>query len=179
MTSTNTSADLASPANEDDYKEGSLSAPIVLVEYGDYQCPYCAQAVGVVQELQNELGEQLCYIFRYFPLVQMHPRAIAAARAAESAAAQGQFWQMHYELFSNQDNLGDDDLLSYAGNLDLDVDKFKQDLESKKTEQRIQTDIQTGDESGIQGTPAFFINGAYHRGSWMLDDMRAALKAIL
>ena len=170
--------DLAVPVGPQDHVQGQLTAPVMLVEYGDYQCPYCAQAAAVVQELQNELGDRLCYVFRHFPLAQLHSHAMKAAEAAEAAAVQDEFWQMHYTLFSYQSALGDADLLRYARELGLDMEQFEHDLKDEG-HSPVQEDINTGIESGVEGTPAFFINGIRHQGSWELDELRSAISALL
>ena len=128
MISTNTTLDLVLPVGTRDHSQGMLAAPIVLVEYVDYQCSYCAQAVSIVRELQYELGERLCYVVRHFPIVDLHFQAMRAAEAAEAAAAQNQFWQMHYSLFEFPSALSESNLFHYARKLGLDVDLFDRDL---------------------------------------------------
>ncbi|MBE9012188.1 thioredoxin domain-containing protein [Pseudanabaenaceae cyanobacterium LEGE 13415] len=175
MSSANASVDLTLPVGQHDHVQGSLSAPIMLVEYGDYQCPYCAKAVGVVQEIQNQYEEQLCYVFRHFPLTQ-HAYAMRAATAAEAAAAQNEFWQMHYCLFSYQSDLSDEALLRYANGLELDMDQFRQDLNSSDELHRIQADIQSGIDSGVDRTPTFFINGVHYQGDTEITTLLKAIK---
>lgn len=175
MTSANASVDLVVPAGQPDHIQGSLSAPIVLVEYGDYQCPYCAKAVGIVQELQDQFREQLCYVFRHFPLTKLHADAMKAAVAAEAAAAQNEFWQMHYCLFSYQSDLSDEALLNYADGLGLDLDRFRQDLNSSNELDRIQADIKSGIDSGVDRTPTFFINGTHYQGDTELTTLLEAI----
>lgn len=175
MSLANASIDLVLPVGQRDHIQGSLTAPIVLVEYGDYQCPYCMEAVETVRELQQQFAERLCYVFRHFPMVEIHPHAMRAAEAAEAAAAQNQFWQMHYCLFSYQSDLSDEALVEYARGLELDMDKFRHDLNSSDRLHHIQEDIKTGVESGIDSTPTFFINGVHHSGH---SDVRTLLKVI-
>jgi protein-disulfide isomerase len=166
MISTNTTLDLALPVGTRDHVEGVLAVPIVLVEYVDYQCPYCAQAVGIVRELQYELGERLCYVVRHFPLINLHSHAMRAAAATEAAAAQNQFWQMHYSLFEFPSALSETNLFYYARKLGLDSDLFGRDLNNEHHLNHIQEDIKTGIESGVHSTPTFFINGIRHLGHW-------------
>jgi NhaA family Na+:H+ antiporter len=147
-----------------DHIEGAPAARFELVEYGDYECPYCAKARGAVQELRRRLGDDLKFTFRNFPLTEIHPRALAAARAAEAADRQGKFWEMHALLFERQDRLEDDDLLGYAGALGLDVDQFTEDL--GRVLRRIEADVRSGEQSGVQGTPSFYVNGRRFEGNW-------------
>jgi protein-disulfide isomerase len=166
MISVNTSVDLVLPVGTRDHIEGLLTAPIVLVEYGDYQCPYCAQAVDIVREIQYELGERLCYVFRHFPLMDLHPDAVRAAEAAEAAAVQYHFWAMHYQLFQHQSALNETNLWYYARNLGLNVYRFESELNNEHHLRHIQEDMRTGEESGVDSTPTFFINGVRHVGNW-------------
>ena len=175
MIFTNTSVDLVLPVGTRDHSQGMLAAPIVLVEYVDYQCPYCAQAVSIVRELQYELGERLCYVVRHFPLVDLHLQAMRAAEAAEAAAAQNQFWQMHYSLFEFPSALSETNIFHYARKLGLDSDLFERDLNNEHHLCHIQEDIKTAIESGVDSTPTFFINGIRNVGNW---DVGALLNAM-
>jgi protein-disulfide isomerase len=166
MISTNTSVDLVLPVGTRDHSQGMLAAPIVLVEYVNYQCAYCAQAVDIVREIQYELGERLCYVVRHFPIVDLHLQAMRAAEATEAAAAQNQFWQMHYSLFEIPSALSETNLFHYARKLGLDSDLFDRDLNNEHHLRHIQEDIKTGMESGVNSTPTFFINGIRHLGNW-------------
>ena len=166
MISVNTSVDLVLPFGTRDHIEGLLTAPIVLVEYGDYQCPYCAQAVDIVREVQYELKDRLCYVFRHFPLAQLHSHATRAAESAESAGVQHQFWEMHYQLFQHQSALSETNLWHYAHNLGLNVDRFESELNNEHHLRHIQEDMRSGEESGVDSTPTFFINGVRHFGKW-------------
>jgi hypothetical protein len=121
---------LTVPVSERDHRQGSLTAAVTLVEYGDYECPYCGQAYPVVKEIQRQLGPNLCFVFRHFPVAQLHPHAWHAAEAAEAAAAQGKFWQMHQMLFEHQDALDDEHLLHYAATLGLDTERYKWELQN-------------------------------------------------
>jgi protein-disulfide isomerase len=139
--------------------QGPMDAPYVLVEYGDYQCPYCGDAHEVVQQIQQRLGDKLCFVFRNFPLVDIHEHAEHASEAAEAAAAQGRFWEMHALLFENQNALEDEDLVEYAANLGLDSERLIAEVRSGAHSRRIQQDLVSGEQNGVQGTPTFFVNG--------------------
>jgi protein-disulfide isomerase len=156
--------ELNKPITSEDHSLGPETAPVSLVEYGDYECPYCREAYFVVAEALERLGNNLRYVFRNFPLIDVHPHAEQAAQAAEAAGAQGQFWQMHALLFENQDALEDEDLIAYAQALDLDIERFRDDLATGKYAPRVQQDLLSGIESGVSGTPAFFINGFRYEG---------------
>jgi len=171
---------LTQPVSEDrDHIQGPMNAPVTLVEYGDYECPYCGQAYPIVKQVQEELGDDLRFVFRNFPLENMHPHAERAAEAAEAAGAQGAeaFWAMHDYLYEHQDDLTDDDLMNYAAELGLDTDRFKQDFETSTFEDRVQDDFQSGIRSGVNGTPTFFINGERFDGDWTdVETFAAALR---
>jgi protein-disulfide isomerase len=166
---------LAVPISKRDHIQGSLKAPLKLVEYGDYECPYCGEAYPSVKAVQERLGDQLCFAFRNFPLVEMHPHAEHAAEAAEAAGAQGHFWEMHDLLYENQNALEDEDLLEYARAIELDIPRFVRELESSAYLPRIQEDFTSGVRSGVQGTPMFFINGMRHEGEYDPDTLIGAL----
>lgn len=172
--------DLADPVDpERDHIRGSDVAPVTLVEYGDYECPYCGQAEPVIRALLMEFGADLRYVFRHLPLDEVHEHAELAAEAAEAAAAQGRFWEMHDLLFSHQDALEPDDLLAYARALDLDVDKFAEKLSKRKFAPRVAEDIDSADRSDVAGTPTFFINGRRHHGAFDLGSLTAAVRSAL
>lgn len=157
---------LTPPVSERDHASGPEDAPVTLVEYGDYECPYCGMAYLVVKSAQRELGEQLRFVFRNFPLAEAHPHARLAAEAAEAAAAQGKFWQMHDGLFEHQDALEAEDIIGYAKSLGLDMAQFARDLKDPKITKRVRDDFRSGVRSGVNGTPTFFINGNRYEGSW-------------
>ena len=146
--------------------QGNPQAPISLTEYGDYECPYCGRAYLVVKALQQALGDDLVVAFRNFPLTQVHPRALRAAQAAEAAGLQDRFWEMHDLLFEHQDALEDEDLLRYAADCGLDLEKFVEDLDSEVVTARVKSDLLSGARSGVNGTPTFFVNGERYEGSW-------------
>jgi protein-disulfide isomerase len=157
-------ARLALPVGEGDHVQGSATASVTLVEYGDYECPYCRAAVAIVQELQRVLPDQLRFVFRHFPLERVHPRANRAAEAAEAAASQGKFFEMHAALFEHQTALEDEDLLRYAAELDLDTARFSADLEAHTHASRVREDFRGGVRSGVRGTPTFYLNDARYDG---------------
>jgi len=164
------------PVTDADHAQGPKDAPLVLVKYGDYQCPYCGQAYSIVKQLQQALQDELRFVFRNFPLSQIHPDAVSAARAAEAAALQSKFWGMHDTLYENQDNLDLESLLEYAAELDLDVSKFITDMGSRQVEQRIANHFQGGVRSGVNGTPTFFINDVRYNGEHTVEAMLPALE---
>ena len=169
-------AKLKPPVGANDHVQGSAKAPVTLVEYGDYECPYCGEAYSVVKELQERLGDQMRFVFRNFPLAQAHPHAEHAAEAAEAAAAQGKFWEMHDMLYENQDALEDEDLVRYARALKLDVPRFVKEMEAGTYTERVREDFRSGVRSGVNGTPTFFINGARHDGAFDLASLLAAIE---
>jgi protein-disulfide isomerase len=142
-----------------DHIQGSPDAPFKLVEYGDFQCPYCGDAHEMVKQIQDRLGDELCFVFRNFPLVDMHEHAEHAAEAAEAAGAQGRFWEMHDLLFENQGALADDDLVEYAAELGLDAKRVMTDIRNGAHAARIKKDLLSGEQNGVSGTPTFFVNG--------------------
>jgi protein-disulfide isomerase len=169
-------AKLKPPVGANDHVQGSAKAPVTLVEYGDYECPYCGEAYSVVKALQERLGDQMRFVFRNFPLAQAHPHAEHAAEAAEAAAAQGKFWEMHDMLYENQDALEDEDLVRYARALHLDVPRFVKEMEAGIYTERVREDFRSGVRSGVNGTPSFFINGARHDGAYDLASLLAAIE---
>ncbi|MDB4968899.1 MAG: bdbD [Myxococcales bacterium] len=166
---------LRPPVHEGDHIAGDPSAPVVLVEYGDYECPFCGRAHGVVEALQQTLAERLCFVFRHFPLATVHPHAALAAEAAEAAGAQGRFWQMHNLLYENQTALEPADLIGYASMMQLDVDAFVDDLRTHRFLEKVRADLHSGALSGVNGTPTFFINGLRHDGAWDFDSLFGAI----
>jgi protein-disulfide isomerase len=154
------------PVGSTDHIDGRPDAAVTLIEYGDYQCPVCGAAYPIVNRVREVLSDRLRFVYRHFPLSQIHPYAFHAAEAAEAAGAQGMFWQMHDMLFENQHALSDRDLLIYAKALYLDVDQFASDLASGTFAEKIREDFLGGVKSGVNGTPTFFINGVRHDASW-------------
>jgi len=142
-----------------DHAQGNLDAELTIVEYGDYQCPYCGAAYPILKELMDQFGTQIKFVFRNFPLSEMHPYARAAALAAEAAALQGKFWEMHDAIFENQRSLNESFLLKLAEKLNLEISQFKSDLENPKLAEKVDGDFESGVVSGVNGTPSFYING--------------------
>lgn len=169
--------DLAEPVDPDvDHLRGPVDAPVTLVEYGDFECPYCGQAEPVLRELVNNFGEDITFVFRHLPLDEVHPHARLAAEASEAAAAQGNFWQMHDILMNHQKGLSEEAILGYAHDLGLDVEKFLRDLRERRHAARIARDIESADESGAAGTPTFFLNGRRYVGTHDLGSMTTAVE---
>ena len=150
---------LTLPDPERDHTSGSTDGLIRLLEYGDYECPFCGEAQPIVKEIQQRLGDNLLFAFRNFPLTQIHPHAEPAAEAAEAAGAQGNFWGMHDLLFENQGALEDEDLAQYAAGLGLDETRMIREVASSVYAPRIREDFKSGVRGGVNGTPTFFING--------------------
>src|SRR6202035_2178480 len=148
-----------------DHIQGPDTASVTLVEYGDYECPYCGEAFPIVRAIQKRLGKRLRYVFRHFPLTNAHPHAAPAAEAAEAAGAQGKFWEMHDTLFEHQDALMPDYLVFYAKQLGLDLIRFTTELARHVHAERVRQDLLSGMRAGVHGTPTFFINGTRHEGS--------------
>ncbi len=159
-----------------DHVRGPLEAPVTVVEYGDFECPYCGQAEPAVRELLRDFGD-VRYAWRHLPLSDVHPRAQLAAEAAEAAADQGAFWEMHDILLANQDALGPSDLIAYARQLGLDVERFTNDLREHSGAARVAGDVDSADLSGVSGTPTFFINGRRHYGAYDIATLSAAVRA--
>jgi protein-disulfide isomerase len=149
-----------------DHVNGPSEAPLTLVEYGDFECPYCGMAYPIVQSIQRQLGGRLRFVYRHFPLKELHPHAQHAAEAAESAGAQGKFWEMHHALFEHQEALDDAALARYADGLGLDAERVARDIESGTYARRVRDDFRSGVRSGVNGTPTFFVNGERYDGPW-------------
>jgi Na+/H+ antiporter NhaA len=169
--------DLAVPADpERDHIRGPAEAPVTLVEYGDFECPYCGQAEPVVRELLADVGD-LRYVWRHLPLTDVHPHAVLAAQAAEAAHLQGRFWEMHDQLLQHQDALTRRDLVEYAAALGLDAERFVRDLSAQAGSDKIMTDVDTADLSNVSGTPTFFVNGKRHHGAYDIESLTTAVRA--
>jgi protein-disulfide isomerase len=169
--------DLAEPVDpERDHIRGPVDAPVTVLEYGDFECPFCGQAEPIVRELLREHGE-VAYAWRHLPLNDVHPSAQQAAEAAEAAANQGAFWEMHDLLLDHQDALAFGDLLDHARELGLDVERFEEDLRTRDGAGRIARDVDSADLSAVSGTPTFFINGLRHYGAYDIATLSAAVKA--
>jgi protein-disulfide isomerase len=167
---------LAPAVSEADHRQGSDAAPVTLVEYGDYECPHCGRAYQIVKEAQKILARRMRFVFRNFPLAEMHPHATRAAEAAEAAAAQGKFWEMHDMLYEHQNALDDAHLITYVKTLGLDAERIRKELGAGTHAARVRADFRSGVRSGVNGTPTFFINGRRLDGPWDLDGLMAAIE---
>jgi protein-disulfide isomerase len=167
---------LALAVGDRDHVQGSPRATVTLLEYGDYECPYCGAAYPIVKAIQKKLGERLRFVFRNFPLANMHPHATLAAEAAEVVGARGKFWEMHDMLYENQQALEEGDLLGYARRLGLEARTVAADLERHAFAKRVEEDFASGVRSGVNGTPTFYIDGVRHNGSYELEELLGALE---
>jgi protein-disulfide isomerase len=169
---------LLAPIEESvDHVRGAATGTLIL-EYGDFECPYSRQAYREIQKVEAELGDRVRFAFRHFPLTEIHPHALAASKAAEAAAAQGRYWEMHDMLFRRQKALEDDDLRDYAKELGLDTDAFDRDRTGSEVLARINRDIESGDATGqVLGTPTIFIGGRVHRASYDAASLVGALSS--
>jgi protein-disulfide isomerase len=170
---------LSIPVGADDHIQGDPTAACVLVEYGDYQCPSCGQAYPIVKRLQKHFGRKLAFVFRNFPLTQIHPWAEPAAEAAEFAATHGKFWEMHDLLYENQENLGESLFLELGDTLDLSSSQLLTAIAAHTYQDRVRTDFRGGVRSGVNGTPTFFINGVRHDGSYDFATLTEAIESAL
>jgi len=168
-------AKLSIAVSSKDHRQGDPAAPCTLVEYGDYQCPSCGQAYPIVKRVQKHFGKRLSFVFRNFPLSQMHRYAESAAETAEFAAAHDKFWQMHDLLYENQDRLGNELWIELAQELHLASAQLTEALETKEFQPRVKADFSGGVRSGVNGTPTFFINSVRHDGSY---DFASLVEAI-
>ena len=169
-------ATLKTPVTSQDHVQGPEDAPATLVEYGDYQCPHCGHAHSVIKRIQKHFGKQLRFVFRNFPLNEIHPFAEAAAETAEFAAAHGTFWEMHDLLFENQKRFSDSLFPELAKKLKLPADGLIKALEEGEYATRVGSDFSSGVRSGVNGTPTFFINGRRHDGPFEYDDLVMAIE---
>jgi len=169
---------LTEPVGAKDHVQGPATAPVTLLEYGDYECPYCGEAYSALKAIQKRMGNDLRFVFRNFPLQQMHPHALAAAEAAEAAGAQGKFCEMHDMLYEHQDDLEPQALVGYAKNLGLDVQRFVKDVNAGTFAAKIKHDFQTGVMSGVNGTPSLFINGERYDGGYDAEPLLEVLQAV-
>ena len=159
-------AQLSLPVGERDHIQGPATAPIVLVEYGDYECIYCGEAYLIAKDIKRWLGDRLRFVFRNFPITNSHPNAQLAAEAAEAAGAQGRFWEMHDYLFKHQKALDYGHIARYAQMLGLDMARFNREITEHRYESRVREDFISGFKGGVSGTPTFFINGIKVEGAW-------------
>ncbi len=166
---------LAVDVGAGDHMRGSREAAITLVEYADFECPFCGRAFPELKSVLQDLGRRVRFVFRHFPVIEAHPHAESAAEVAEAAGAQGKFWEMHDLLFRRQAALEDEHLLAYARELGLDAERVERELEQQAHRARVLEDIQSGLRSGVSGTPMFFINGRRHEEPGDARTLRAAL----
>ncbi|MCH7567313.1 MAG: Na+/H+ antiporter NhaA [Nitrospirae bacterium] len=169
-------ARLTPPVSDRDHTKGPDDSPVTLVEYGDYECPYCGQAENSVHEIQERTGNAVRMVFRHFPNRTVHPHARLAAEAAEAAGAQGKFWEMHDLLFQHQDQLEERELIEYARELGLDEGRFRTELEEHTHSKTINEDFRSGSERGVQGTPTWYINGKRYDGAWDPESLMEAVR---
>lgn len=169
---------LTLPVGARDHVQGSQDARVTLVEYGDYECSHCGRAYPIVKGVQRRLGNKLRFVFRNYPLVELHPHAEAAAEISEAATAEGKFWEMHDVLFENQGDLEVDHLLGYGAALGLNMRRVTSELERRVHLPRVREDIASGIRSGVNGTPTFFINGVRFDGSWDEQGLTAAISDV-
>ena len=170
---------LSIPVSAEDHIQGDPAAECTLVEYGDYQCPYCGQAYPIVKKLQKHLGRRLSFVFRNFPLTQMHPWAESAAEVAEFAGANGKFWQMHDLLYENQPRFGNALFVELTEGLDLLPSQLQTAVAEGTYRPRVRADFAGGVRSGVNGTPTFFINGQRHNGPFDFDSLSEAIEQVL
>lgn len=177
MSITTWEASLALPISPSrDHIHGPVDAPVMLLEYGDYECPYCGAAHPIVKGIQQSMGNALGFVFRHFPLTTVHPHSERAAEAAEAAGAQGKFWAMHDMLYEHQRHLADPHLVSYAQALGLDLELFRDALIQHVYAPRVREDFISGVRSGVNGTPTFYINGLRYDGSWDFATLLTAVR---
>jgi len=177
MSTTQWESALTLPVTEArDHILGPAEAAVTLVEYGDYECPYCGAAYPIIKEVQARMLDRLRFVFRNFPITTSHPHAEQAAEAAEAAAIQGRFWQMHDLLYENQKRLRDEDLRAYADELGLELDSFDKELAEHVHAARVREDFMSGVRSGVNGTPTFYVEGVRYDDSYDLETLLAALE---
>lgn len=171
--------DLIPAVNSNDHIYGNIYAPLELVEYGDYECPYCGRAYPIVKNIQEKLGKDLKFIFRNFPLRKIHPHAYPAAVATEAAARQGKFWEMHDIIFENQKTLEPENILVFANSLGLDIERFQKDILDESLYIKARKDFESGMKSGVNRTPTFFVNGKKFNGDWSENELLRYLECEL
>jgi protein-disulfide isomerase len=172
-------ATLRAPVTPADHTLGPARAPVTLVEYGDYECGFCGLAHPIVKLVRQHFGKRLRFVFRHFPMSQIHPNAESAAESAEYAGAHGRFWEMHDGIYENQDRLGLPLLFALAATLGLSEAGLRNALTSGEYQPKVRSDFLGGVRSGVNGTPTFFINGRRHDGSYEFDDLAAAIEMVL
>ena len=169
-------ANLRPPVTPEDHVQGSENAQVTLVEYGDYECPHCGRAYSIIKRIQKHFGKSLRFVFRNFPLSELHPQAESAAETAEFAGARGKFWEMHDLLFENQERLSGALYLKLAEQLSLPIGALRKALEEGTYRTRVRADFSSGVRSGVNGTPTFFINGKRHDGPFDYETLVRAIQ---
>lgn len=165
--------------NNNDHISGDINASLELVEYGDYECPHCGRAYPIIKNIQEQLGSDMKFVFRNFPLSKIHPHSFSAAVATEAAGLQDKFWEMHDIIFENQKTLEAEDIVLFASKLGLDIERFKNDMERRTIMEKVEKDFETGIRSGVNKTPTFFINGEKYDGEWSDNQLLQYLQRIL
>jgi protein-disulfide isomerase len=163
------------PIHTSDHVQGSRNAPAILLEYGDFECPHCGRAHYIVKRLQQTFQHRIAFVFRNFPLSNIHPHAELAAEGAEAAGARGKFWQMHDWLFEHQEDLDLENIVEAAEAMRLDTVSFLSDIENEVCRDKIRADFMGGVRSGVNGTPTFFVNGVRHDADYELETLAAAI----
>lgn len=163
--------DLTPAVNSNDHIYGNINAPLELVEYGDYECPYCGRAYPIIKRIQEKLGADLKFVFRNFPLRKIHPNAYPAAVATEAAALQGKFWEMHDIIFENQKTLEPGHILGFANSIGLDMERFQKDILDESLFIKARKDFESGMKSGVNRTPTFFVNRKKFNGDWSANQL--------
>jgi protein-disulfide isomerase len=171
-------AKLKPPVSAEDHIQGEADAAILLVEYGDFQCPHCGAAYPIVKKIEQKFKGKLALVFRHFPLAEVHPYAQAAAVASEAAASQGRFWEMHALIFEYQSRLSPAALLHHAKTLELDMERFEKDIQDPALFEKVEADFESGIVSGVNGTPSFFINGVKYNDSYDFDSIAHAISTV-
>jgi protein-disulfide isomerase len=166
------------PISKKDNSEGNANARILLVEYGDYECPHCGAAYPIVKELQKHFGKDLFFVFRNFPLAEIHPHALAAAYIAEASAAQGKFWPVHDLIFEHQQSLSAKNLIAYAKQAGTNIEQLEKEIHSKEIIEKVELDMEGGLRSGVNGTPTFFVNGKRFEDDYAFETMKNFLENI-
>ena len=169
---------LKPPVISEDHIQGRLDSPVILVEYGDFECPHCAQAHSVIKKLQSKFNE-LAFVYRHFPLSKVHEYAVIAAISSEAAANQGKFWEMHDMIFENQSKLSTVYLLRMAEQLGLEMKTFQRDTYDENLSGKVEDHFESGILSGVNGTPSFYINGTKYEGSYDFESLSAAIEQVL
>jgi protein-disulfide isomerase len=172
-------ASLKTPVSEQDHIKGNLNMPVVLVEYGDFQCPHCGAAFPIIKQIEHQYKDTLAFVFRHFPLSEAHPYAQAAAVASEAASIQGKFWEMHGLIYEKQADIGLEMLIQLAQTLQLDMKAFHADFKNPKLFKKVEDQFESGILSGVNGTPSFYINGVKHDGTYDYQSLSHAIDQVI